>query len=128
MCRFWHVPSNGVIAKIALHDLDLLFRGKKIKNNDILGMVIARVKIWVRHYVDFVICYQMVCMQCSVDVTKSVVELLRVWYRYAGIPLAGLIEPLFRWPLVPMGMSCNQSYKLYLTTDFDNFCCKKFSN
>ena len=31
-----------------------------------------------------------VCMQCSVDVTESVVELLRVWCRYAVIPLAGL--------------------------------------
>ena len=31
-----------------------------------------------------------VCMQCSIDVTKSVVELLRVWCRYTVIPLAGL--------------------------------------
>ena len=31
-----------------------------------------------------------VCMQCSVDVTESVVELLCVWCRYAIIPLAGL--------------------------------------
>ena len=31
-----------------------------------------------------------VCMQCSVDVTESVVELLCVWCRYAVIPLAGL--------------------------------------
>ena len=32
-----------------------------------------------------------VCMQCSVDVTESVVErLLRVWCRFAVIPLAGL--------------------------------------
>ena len=30
------------------------------------------------------------CMQCSVDVTESVVELLRVWCSYAVIPLAGL--------------------------------------
>ena len=29
-------------------------------------------------------------MQYSVDVTESVVELLRVWCRYAVIPLAGL--------------------------------------
>ena len=29
-------------------------------------------------------------MQCSVDVTESVVKLLRVWCRYVVIPLAGL--------------------------------------
>ena len=28
VCRLWHLPSNGVIAKIVLHDLDLLFEGK----------------------------------------------------------------------------------------------------
>ena len=31
-----------------------------------------------------------VCMQCSVDVTESVMELLRVWCRCAVIPLVGL--------------------------------------
>ena len=31
-----------------------------------------------------------VCMQCSVDVTESLVEPLRLWSRYAVIPLAGL--------------------------------------
>ena len=31
-----------------------------------------------------------VCMQCSVYVIESVVELLRVWCRYAIIPLAAL--------------------------------------
>ena len=31
-----------------------------------------------------------VCMQCSIDVTESVVELLRVWCSYAVIRLAGL--------------------------------------
>ena len=29
-------------------------------------------------------------MQCSVDVTECLVEALRVWCRYAIIPLAGL--------------------------------------
>ena len=29
--RFRHLPSNGVIAKIALHDLDLVFRGNKFE-------------------------------------------------------------------------------------------------
>ena len=33
-----------------------------------------------------------ICMQCSVDVTESVVELLRVWCRCAVIPLAGLSQ------------------------------------
>ena len=26
--RFWHLPSNGVVAKIAIRDLDLLFGGQ----------------------------------------------------------------------------------------------------
>ena len=30
VCRFWHFPSNGVIAKIVRRCLDLLFDGKKI--------------------------------------------------------------------------------------------------
>ena len=28
VCRCWHLPSNGVIAKIALRDLDLHFQGQ----------------------------------------------------------------------------------------------------
>ena len=28
-CKFWLLPSNGVIAKFPLRDLDLLFNGKK---------------------------------------------------------------------------------------------------
>ena len=32
VCRFWQLPSNGVIAKIALRDLDLLFEGKNVKS------------------------------------------------------------------------------------------------
>ena len=31
ICRFWHLPSNAAIAKIVLHDLDLLFEGKNLK-------------------------------------------------------------------------------------------------
>ena len=31
ICRFWHLPLHGVIVKIALHDRDLLFEGKKLK-------------------------------------------------------------------------------------------------
>ena len=27
-CRFRHLPSNGIIAKIILHDLYLLFKGQ----------------------------------------------------------------------------------------------------
>ena len=28
ICRFWHLPSNDLIAKIVLHHLDLLFEGQ----------------------------------------------------------------------------------------------------
>ena len=31
VCRFFHLPSNGVIAKIVLRDIDLLFGGKNVK-------------------------------------------------------------------------------------------------
>ena len=31
LCRFWHLSSNGVIAKILLHDLDLLLNIKNLK-------------------------------------------------------------------------------------------------
>ena len=31
ICRFWYLPSNDVIAKIALHGIDLLFEGKKFE-------------------------------------------------------------------------------------------------
>ena len=67
-----------------------------------------------------------VCMQCSVDVTESVVELLRVWCRCAVIPLAGL-------SVVPPAIGAHEHVmqpiiKTYLPTDFQNFCCKKFSN
>ena len=30
-CRFWYLPSNGLIAKIILHDLDILFQGNKLE-------------------------------------------------------------------------------------------------
>ena len=30
-CKLWHLPSNGVIAKIALRDLYLLFGTKKFQ-------------------------------------------------------------------------------------------------
>ena len=65
-----------------------------------------------------------VCMQCSVDVTESVVELLRVWCRCAVIPLVGLSRrSAGRWcswhvmqPII----------KLYLPTDF-KICAAKNS-
>ena len=31
-CRHWHLPSNGAIAKIVLHDLDLLFKVKTFES------------------------------------------------------------------------------------------------
>ena len=31
-CRFWYLPCNDVIAKIALRDIDLLFKGKFFEN------------------------------------------------------------------------------------------------
>ena len=48
VCWFWQLPSNGVIVKIALHYVDLLFRGKKLKKN-ISEIVIASAKMCGRH-------------------------------------------------------------------------------
>ena len=48
-----------------------------------------------------------VCMKCSVDVTESGgAAACLVPLRHHS---AGRIEPSFRRPLAPMGMSCNQS-------------------
>ena len=46
MCRFCHLPSNGVIVKIALRDLDLLFEGQiniftSLKRQDIAQKYMA---------------------------------------------------------------------------------------
>ena len=32
LCRVWHLPSNGIIAKIAFRALDLLFEGQRFFN------------------------------------------------------------------------------------------------
>ena len=32
ICRFWHLTSIGVIEKIALRNIDLLFEGKVFEN------------------------------------------------------------------------------------------------
>ena len=66
-------------------------------------------------------------MQCPVDVTESLVEPLRFWSRYAVIPLAGFSR---RFPpaVGAHGHVMQQTIKCYLSTDFHNFCCKKFSN
>ena len=31
VCKFWHLQSNGIIAKNVLCDLDLVFHGNKFK-------------------------------------------------------------------------------------------------
>ena len=37
--RFWHLPSNYIIAKIVLHDLDLLFEGQKCETSTSLKWI-----------------------------------------------------------------------------------------
>ena len=65
-----------------------------------------------------------ICMQCSVDVTESVVErLLRVWCRYAVIPLAGLtVVPL---AVGAHGHVIQPIIKTLFNNPFSHFCCKK---
>ena len=52
ICRFWHLPSNGVIAKIILRDLDLLFE-VKILNVNISETVRARENMHGKIFKDF---------------------------------------------------------------------------
>ena len=40
ICKFWHLPSNSVIANIALRDLDRLF-----KSNTLFFISLKRVKV-----------------------------------------------------------------------------------
>ena len=48
ICRFWHLSSNGVIAKFGLCDVDLNFQYKKIKNVDISETVRASANnVWI---------------------------------------------------------------------------------
>ena len=65
-------------------------------------------------------------MQCSVDVTESVVELLRVWCRCAVFPLIGLSRrSIGRWS----PWACHATdHKNFITNRFQNFCWKQFSN
>ena len=63
-------------------------------------------------------------MQCSVDVTESLVEPLRVWCRYAVIPLAGLS----RRSAGTHGHVMQQIIKTLFTNRFSQFLLQKFSN
>ena len=48
VCRFWHLPSNGIIAKLVLRDLDLhfLFQMFKICRICLLSYVAWQLKMW----------------------------------------------------------------------------------
>ena len=66
-------------------------------------------------------------MQCSVDVTESLVETLRVWCRYAVIPLAGLSRrSAGRWH--PWACHATNHKNFIYQPIFTIFSAKKFSN
>ena len=68
-----------------------------------------------------------VCMQCSVDVTESLVELLRFWSRYAIIPLDGLSRrSAGRWR--PWACHATNHKNFIYRPIFTIFAAKKFSN
>ena len=68
-----------------------------------------------------------VCMQCLVDVTESLVEPLRVWCRYAFIPLAGLSRrSASRWH--PWAYHATNHNNFIYQPIFTIFAAKKFSN
>ena len=56
-CRFGHLSSNGIIAKIILRDLDLLFEGQILKCNYIWNSEIC-VKMHRTTLLDLDICYR----------------------------------------------------------------------
>ena len=49
--RCWHLPSNALITKIALHDLDLLFEG--IQFEIVIYVKQVRAKMFVRDICGF---------------------------------------------------------------------------
>ena len=55
-CWFCHLPSNGVIMKIVLSDLDLLFWRSTILNVNISDMVKASAKMHKMTFIDFNFC------------------------------------------------------------------------
>ena len=66
-------------------------------------------------------------MQCSVDVTESVVELLRVWCRCAIIPLVGLSRrSASRWR--PWACHATDHKNFIYQPIFKFLLQKKFSN
>ena len=66
-------------------------------------------------------------MQCPVDVTESLVEPLRVWSRYAVIPLVRLSRrSAGRWR--PWACHATNHKKVIYQPIFTIFAAKKFSN
>ena len=62
-------------------------------------------------------------MQCSIDVTESLVEPLRLWSRYAVIPLAGLSRcSAGRWR---HGHVMQQIINILFTNRFSQFFLQK---
>ena len=66
-------------------------------------------------------------MQCSVDVTESLVEPLRFWSRYAVISLAGFSRrSAGRWR--PWACHATNHTNFIYQPIFTVYACKKFSN
>ena len=61
--RFGHFPSNNVIAKIVLRQLDLLFQGQKSLNVNIFEMMRANAKMRVKIFKDLYIWQRMIPLQ-----------------------------------------------------------------
>ena len=68
-------------------------------------------------------------MQCSVDVTESLVKLLRVWCRCAVIPLVGLKRrSAGRWRPWAIGHVMQPIIKTLFTNRFSKLLLQNFSN
>ena len=71
VCKFWHLPSKGIIVKIVLHDPDLPFHGQQIFYLYIFEMMGASTKMCGK-LGDFDICHRVFSLQkFSVTLTYS---------------------------------------------------------
>ena len=70
VCRYWHLPSNGVIEKIALRDLDLLLGSKDLNFLYVWNDKSKRKNMW-QAFVDFDISDRMVYLRKLNSVTLT---------------------------------------------------------
>ena len=69
-CKFWHLPSNGIIAKIVLRDPVILLEDQTFFNCYISETVRTSTEMW-ESFVDFDICHRAVLLRKLYSVTLT---------------------------------------------------------